>query len=93
MSINLLFQKNNSCFVKNKQVEGLNILKNIWVKYPNNPSLFDKINKIIKIMKSIGVYIIYLIAVKPHGTFLLAKLLEIWAMIQQKKIILVNGKS
>jgi len=44
-------------------------------------------------MKSIGVYIIYLIAVKPHGTFLLAKLLEIWAMIQQKKIILVNGKS
>ena len=47
MSINLLFQKTNSCFVKNKQVEGLNILKNIWVKYPNKPSLFDKINKII----------------------------------------------
>jgi hypothetical protein len=68
-------------------------LKNIWVKYPNNPSLFDKINKIIKIMKNIGVYIIYLVVVKPHSTFLLAKLLEIWAMIQQKKIILVNGKS
>ena len=65
-------------------------MKNIWVKYPNNPSLFDKI---IKIMKNIGVYIIYLVVVKPHGTFLLAKLLEIWAMIQQKKIILVNGKS
>lgn len=44
-------------------------------------------------MKNIGVYIIYLVVVKPHGTFLLAKLLEIWAMIQQKKIILVNGKS
>ena len=68
-------------------------MKNIWVKYPNNPSLFDKINKIIKIMKNIGVYIIYLVVVKPHSTFLLAKLLEIWAMIQQKKIILVNGKS
>ena len=74
MSINLLFQKTNSCFVNNKQAEGLNILKNIWVKYPNNPSLFDKI---IKIMKNIGVYIIYLVVVKPHGTFLLAKLLEI----------------
>ena len=85
MSINLLFQKTSSCFVKNKQAEGLNILKNIWVKYPNNPSLFDKI---IKIMKNIGVYIIYLVVVKPHSTFLLAKLLEIWAMIQQKKIFL-----
>ena len=38
-------------------------------------------------MKNTGAYIIYLVAVKPHGTALLAKLLEIWAMIQQKKII------
>ena len=48
MSINLLFQKTNSCFVKNKQVEGLNILKNILFQYPNNPRLFDETNKIIK---------------------------------------------
>ena len=48
MSINSLFQKTNSCFVKNKQVEGLNILKNILFQYPNNPRLFDETNKIIK---------------------------------------------
>ena len=48
MSINLLFQKTNSCFVKNKQEEGLNILKNIWVKYPKNSRLFNETNKILK---------------------------------------------
>ena len=48
MSINLLFQKTNSCFVRNQQVEGLKILKSIWIKYPDNPRLFDEINKIIK---------------------------------------------
>ena len=51
MSINLMFQKANKLFLDNKHIQGLSILKDIWLKYPKNTRLNDEINKNFKKFK------------------------------------------
>ena len=45
MSINILFQKANKFFIKNNYIEGLNVLKDIWIRYPNNSRLIDEVSR------------------------------------------------
>ena len=51
MSINLMFQKANKLFYDSKHIQGLSILKDIWLKYPKNTRLNDEINKNFKKFK------------------------------------------
>ena len=45
MSINILIQKANKFFMEKKVFEGLQILKDIWIKYPKNTRLIDEVNR------------------------------------------------
>ncbi len=51
MSINDLFKKGNILFAEKKYFEGLEVYKDIRLKYPLNTRLYDEINKKIKIHK------------------------------------------
>lgn len=45
MSVNSLFLEANKFFVKKNFIEGLNIYKKIWLKYPKNLRLYEEIKK------------------------------------------------
>ena len=51
MSINILFQKANKFFIKNNYIAGLNVLKDIWIRYPNNSRLIDEVSRYSKKFK------------------------------------------
>ena len=51
MSINDLFKKANILFAEKKYFEGLEVYKDIRLKYPLNTRLYDEINKKLKIHK------------------------------------------
>ena len=51
MSINILFQKANKFFIKNNHIQGLNVLKDIWIRYPNNTRLIDEVSRYSKKFK------------------------------------------
>ena len=51
MSINILFQKANKFFIQKNYIKGLQILKDIWIKYPKNTRLIDEINRYLKKFK------------------------------------------
>ena len=51
MSINDLFIKGNKLFLEKNFFEGLNIFKEIWIKFPKNKRLEEEINKKIKKFK------------------------------------------
>ena len=51
MSINNLFEKGNKFFLLQNHIAGLEIYKDIWLKYPKNTRLDEEINKKIKKFK------------------------------------------
>ncbi len=51
MSINNLFKKGNILFTEKRFLEGLEVYKEIWLKYPLNTRLDEEINKKIKLYK------------------------------------------
>ena len=53
MSINNLFKKANKFFIENNYIEGLGILKDIWIQYPKNTRLIDEINRYSKKFKKL----------------------------------------
>ena len=51
MSINNLFEKGNKYFLLQNHIEGLEIYKEIWLKYPKNTRLDEEIKKKVKKFK------------------------------------------